>query len=369
MWIEETNSGKYKYVEQYTDYMTGKKKRVSVTMEKNTAATRKTALEVLLRMIEERQSAPKKIEELTFADLVEKYREYQHLTVKPSTYNRNFHQCNTLMKILGKDILISHLTANYIKESFLKTGKAPGTLNEHRVRLLALLNWGYENDYISDISFVKKFKPFKDQTHREKIQDKYLEQQELTRLIKSMNVKKWQLLTSFLSLSGLRIGEATALTVPDIDLREHVIHVNKTYDVNNKVVSTPKTLCSIRDVYIQPELEPICRDILLYTKMEGITYGYRTDLFICNTKGTYINLFSYNKYLRENAQKSIGRTLTAHTLRHTHASLLLANGASIETIARRLGHENSSITREIYLHVTEKLIEKDNNQIKAIKII
>ena len=27
MWIEETKNGKYKFVEQYTDYMTGKKKR------------------------------------------------------------------------------------------------------------------------------------------------------------------------------------------------------------------------------------------------------------------------------------------------------------------------------------------------------
>ena len=38
MWIEKTPSGKFKYVEQYTDYMTGKKKRVSITLEKDTAS-------------------------------------------------------------------------------------------------------------------------------------------------------------------------------------------------------------------------------------------------------------------------------------------------------------------------------------------
>lgn len=37
MWIEETKNGKYKAVERYTDYLTGKQKKVSVTMEKNTA--------------------------------------------------------------------------------------------------------------------------------------------------------------------------------------------------------------------------------------------------------------------------------------------------------------------------------------------
>jgi integrase len=369
MWIEETKSGKFKFVEQYTDYMTGKRKRVSVTMEKNTAATRRTALETLMRMIEERQNEPPEQQELTLEELVGKYREYQKMTVKESTYRRNFHQCNSIMKILGKDVLINHLTANYIKERFLSTGKEAGTLNEHRIRLLALLNWAYENDYINDISFTRKFKPFKDKTHREKIQDKYLEHEELSKLIQSMKVKKWELLTRFLSLSGLRIGEAAALTVSDIDWKEHVIHVTKTYDANNHIVDTPKTLCSIRDVYIQQELEPVCREILLYTKMESLACGYRTNLFLCSDKGDYICPCSYNKYLRENAQKVIGRRITAHTLRHTHASLLLANGTSIDTISRRLGHENSSITREIYLHVTEKLIEKDNEQIKTVRII
>ena len=48
MWIEETKNGKYKFVEQYTDYITGKKKRVSVTLEKKTAAAKKSAAAILV---------------------------------------------------------------------------------------------------------------------------------------------------------------------------------------------------------------------------------------------------------------------------------------------------------------------------------
>ncbi|MFR8313824.1 MAG: hypothetical protein ACLVBP_16545 [Ruminococcus sp.] len=43
---------------------------------------------------------------------------------------------------------------------------------------------------------------------------------------------------------------------------------------------------------------------------------------------------------------------------HTHASLLLEQGISIDTISRRLGHENSDVTREIYLHVTKSYRKK-----------
>lgn len=370
MWVEKTKTGKYKYTERYTDYMTGKIRRVSVTMEKNNPSTKKLARQALLRIIEERQNEePEEVQPLTLWQLVEHYRAYQKQSVKESTYHRNFYQCKALLEILGADVLVENLTANYIKERFLQTGEAFSTLNERRIRLIALLNWGYENDYITDVAYLRKFKPFKDATHREKIQDKYLESKELTTLIRGIEIKKWQQLTRFLVLSGLRIGEALALTAADLDMYNKVIHVNKTYDANNRSVGTPKTLCSIRDVYIQPELEPICRDLLLTAKLESMAYGVRTPLLFFNRNGNHINPFSYNKYLRERSEKLIGRRITAHTLRHTHASMLLASGVNIETIARRLGHENSKVTREIYLHVTEKLTERDNDQIRQAKII
>ena len=77
----------------------------------------------------------------------------------------------------------------------------------------------------------------------------------------------------------------------------------------------------------------------------------------------------HNKYLKENSLRILGREITPHALRHTHASLLLEQGISIDTISRRLGHENSDVTREIYLHVTKKLQEKDNQQIAKISIL
>ena len=67
--------------------------------------------------------------------------------------------------------------------------------------------------------------------------------------------------------------------------------------------------------------------------------------------------------------KSLGRKITPHVLRHTHASLLMANGMSTDAISRRLGHENSEITRRVYLHVTEKLKEQEQEQMKKIHLI
>ena len=42
---------------------------------------------------------------------------------------------------------------------------------------------------------------------------------------------------------------------------------------------------------------------------------------------------------------------TLHSLRHCHASLMLADGASIKTIAERLGHSNPALTLSVYSHL------------------
>ena len=44
-----------------------------------------------------------------------------------------------------------------------------------------------------------------------------------------------------------------------------------------------------------------------------------------------------------------------HSLRHTHATLLLEKGANIKDIQRRLGHSKLSTTMDTYSHVTENM--------------
>lgn len=369
MWIEETKNGKYKAVERYTDYLTGKAKKASVTMDKNTAQSRKAAQAALDEKIE-KASERKQRDDIRLGELVEKYRLGQALTVKKSTYQRNYFACNTLMDIMGRSTLVGRMTAKYVREQLLATGKEPGTLNEHMTRFKALVRWGYHNDYIPNASFLDKLEPFKDVPHKLKIQDKYLESEELKALTNGMAVEPWRLLTEFLALSGLRFGEAAALLKPDVDFNAGYVHVDKTYDYINDVTTTPKTPCSIRDVYMQEELKDLCKKIRSLMLRQQLRGGYGDSaLFLANMQGKNVSYYAYNKYLRENANRTLGRAITPHALRHTHASLLLEHGMSIDAISRRLGHENSQITREIYLHVTEKLKEKDNQQIANIKIM
>ena len=369
MWIEETKNGKYKFCERYTDYVTGKKKRVSVTMDKNTPKNRKLALDMLNKKI--KNHVPTEQKDLTLGELVERYRAYQEKVVKGSTCKRNYYSTNMIANILGTDTLVNRLSASYVMKKLLNTDKSPTSLNGYLKRFRAMINWAFKNDLIEDVSFLMKIENFKEEeTKRERIEDKFLETYEVNMLldnIKKSNRWHWYYLTQFLLLSGLRIGEAVALTLDDIDIANRIINVTKTYDIHTNQITSPKTRCSIREVYMQDELLDIVNKSLLYFKDVKMLHDVDNDLLFTSVTGCRVEYNSFEKFLRENS-KDINKKVTCHILRHTHASLLLAEGISVDTISRRLGHENSKITREIYLHVTEKLKEKDNAAIKNIKL-
>lgn len=373
MWVEKRENGNFKFVEEYKDYFTGKYRKVSITLEKDNKANRKLAQEVLREKIKKDQQEKGIVldKDLTLKELIEKYSNYQKSRVKESTYRRNNYVNDAIKNILGNDVIVNHLNAAYIKSQFEKSEYDKKRWEEIRKRLLALLRWGYENEYIKDISYLAKLKPNENvDQYREQIEDKFLESYESNKLLDAMNVLLWKQLTEFLILTGLRIGEAIALEKIDVDIKGKVIHVTKTYDTNNHVTTTPKTSEAMRDVYMQPELQKLCRKISNSMKLQKLEYGYDNNpLFFQDNDGGHVHYDAYRKYVREYGFKCFSRAITPHIFRHTHASLLAEQELSYELISRRLGHKGSKVTREIYIHVTKKIKEKDKEKMLQVKIL
>lgn len=250
------------------------------------------------------------------------------------------------------------MSAGWIRKQLLDTGKAPGTLNEHLKRLKTVLRWGYDNDVIP---WTKCPANFRDIPHKQKIEDKFLEADELAALVAGMKNDLWRDVTMFLALSGLRFGEAAALLRSDVDLADREIRITKTYDANTGTLTTPKTYESNRTIHMQPELYDLCRSIMATNviPMSGQFFQYPNG---------HISYNAYNKYLQTTAMETIGRKITPHALRHTHASLLMEQGVGIDAIAGRLGHADSKITKEIYAHITKKLQDQWDAELDGVKL-
>ena len=356
MWIEQRGD-KIKYTERFKDELTGKYRRVSVTMDKDTAHNRKIAT----ALIAEKWAAINKVGvRYKLSEVFDRYLDDCKKTLKESSWRRNVANAKRMRGMLGDDIYVDKLTAGYIRDKLLATKKKPSTLNEYIKRFKVVIKWAYANDYMDSTACVDKLKNFKDIPHRQKIADKFLNKSDLHKLVDAAGVTHWELLIRFMVLSGCRSGEAIALDVKDIDFSEKSIHIYKTCDAISGKITTPKTSDSIRDIHMQPELYTLCRRIISHSRrMRILNVNSDSEPFLLSDTGQRVHYYSFNKYLVELTQRLFGRSLTTHALRHTAASLWAEQGMSLEAISRRLGHSDSSITKEIYLHVTDGMEAAD----------
>ena len=364
MWIIKQKTGKFSAVERYKDRKTGKYKTVSTTLDKNTAQTRKAAQKKLSKKI---AALERRTGDCIFEAVCDAYLADQKRTVKASTYRRNRIAAETLQKIIGGYNPVESLTAGYVRKCLLDTGKGPGTLNGYIKRFKGIIRWAYSNDYISSPACADKLARFADVPHKEKIRDKFMDSDELNLLLSEMHEEHWKLLTEFLALSGLRVGEALALVPKDITDTDIII--NKNYDYINNKTTTPKTEYSNDYVHIQPQLKAVIKKINSFMRMRRIITGHtRAPLWMINEEGNTLSYYAFNKYLKENTLRVLGRELTTHALRHTHASLLAEQGIPLEVIKRRLRHSDSRITEQIYIHVTKERKRKDDELIDEVNI-
>lgn len=370
MFVEKIASGGYRFGMSFTDARTGKSRRVSVVMPKNNGACRREAEQILNERIEKINSELGSASTITLKRLTELYIAAITPQVKPTTLRRNAQKMTVICRLLGDDTLVAGLTARYVSQRFAASGRTNGTLNEDLIRFKAFMRWAYKNDYLEDVKWLDKLDPLPDTSAKEKNREKYLEGEELQRLLPELTVERNRLMIAFLALSGLRIGEAIALNDDDVDIQQRVIHVTKTYDHAGRQISKgAKTYASNRDVYMQDELYELCGEIRRFMKKEALRSGFRTDLFFHDESGNTVPYARLNKYFAQKCQAVVGRRLTLHSLRHTHASLLFEAGVPIAAVAARLGHADSKVTREIYLHVTKKVQERYNEQVRGVRFL
>lgn len=353
MWIN--NRGYMQ--ERITDPHTGLLRTVSVKCSGNSVKARDEAYRALQDRIKSLSES-----EFRLFPTIDVYLSEMQKEWKPSTYSHENSHFKQIKKILG-DAYMNKITAGYIRTRFIESGKNNHTLNDYQYSIKTFWRWAYRNDFVKSLEVADKLSTFRDTPKKERIQDKYLETSEVKRLLTAMADPRYKLLTKFLVLTGMRIGEVQALE--DSDVWGSIIRINKTYDRSNRIVTSPKSLESKREIHIQPELRE-CIDQIRELKE---IIGYTGKLFFPDANGKRIDYSSYNDYLELVSMGALGRKITPHIFRHTHCSILVMSGLSYEAIMARLGHGDSKVTKQIYTHRLKELKDKENRQIDSIKLL
>ena len=168
----------------------------------------------------------------------------------------------------------------------------------------------------------------------------------------------YQALIHLAIVTGARKGELIALTWDNIDLKTGTIIIKQSnYKLTGEEIKTKTTKSGkIRWVSIPPYCVSLLKDYRVHQMQEQIKAGdqWNDENWVFtqwNGKPMHVNTPShwFSKFL---AKYDLPHR-KFHALRHTSATLLLANGTNIKTVSSRLGHSQLSTTN-IYLHSIEE---------------
>lgn len=163
----------------------------------------------------------------------------------------------------------------------------------------------------------------------------------------------------FLFGTGLRWGEATALTWGDLDLNTTppTARITKAWKKGTNgapVLKHTKTRKSTRTVPLTDEVvavlgEPQAGDKFLFPSATGGHLWYGS--FNSNVWGKAVRDANNPKLCKAAGLTPIGKRPTIHDTRHTHASMLLAKGVPMNLVQSQMGHENITTTVGTYGHL------------------
>lgn len=158
---------------------------------------------------------------------------------------------------------------------------------------------------------------------------------------------EWHPILITLAGTGMRIGEATALQVGDVDLGRTppTITVSRGWEFTggtDHVLGAPKTARGARTIGIGADVVAYLRPLL----------GRPSDAWVFVRDGERVTerklVHQWNRWV---AQSGITKRPRLHDLRHTHASWMMARNYNLNDLSRRLGHASIKVTADTYGHL------------------
>lgn len=284
------------------------------------------------------------------------HRKTSYINTQENNYNKHireyFINVDNVGKLTYEDI---HQFREQLRQKIAQNSDKPlstNTINKIMILLKKIFDVGLRKGYYTTnpVKLLKKL-PI------EKTKMQFWTIAEFQQFLKLFEVDEYniKLLFTVLFFTGLRLGEALALTWQDVDFTSNTIHVTKSTYVNKGIshISTTKTKAGTRRIIINKKLS---QELETWQKKQAkqlqqfsndiTTLQVFQNSPIIITKDAIEK--QYKKILeRDNTLKKI----RIHDFRHSHASLLINNGEDYLVVKERLGHASITTTIDTYSHL------------------
>lgn len=191
---------------------------------------------------------------------------------------------------------------------------------------------------------------------------KYYDEEQTAKLLEAIagitgrffKYKVFIILTLFL---GSRRGETLGLEWKDIDFDKGIIHIRRDSEYTETdgiYTGNTKNETSIRDVSVPDEILDLLKEYKAWQNERRLKKGDKwidTDRLFTQHDGKPMHPDTVSSWFADFIKANNLPPITIHGLRHTNASIMIANNVDIITVAGRLGHADKATTARIYAHM------------------
>lgn len=182
-------------------------------------------------------------------------------------------------------------------------------------------------------------------------------------LIKALESEelKFRVIILLTIFTGLRRGEVLGLELQDVDLKNSSITVRQASQYVSSIgiyTKDPKTETSNRVIRIPDSITKLLKDYKRKQSKKRLKLGDKwqnTNRLFVQWNGSPMHPDTITKWFRQFLEDKNLPHITFHGLRHTHATLLIAQGLDVRTVSNRLGHAQTSTTLNIYAHAFARI--------------
>ena len=190
---------------------------------------------------------------------------------------------------------------------------------------------------------------------------RYLDEEQAARLMEALESADIQNRTmiKLLLYTGMRRGELCGLTWEDIDFEKSVIHIRRSslYLADKGIFEDEtKNATSRRSIKVPADAMQALRAFRAWQRRQALQLGDQwqaSGRVFTAWNGAPIHPDTvtgwFARFIKENDLPDI----SLHSLRHTNATLLIAAGTNLQTVAARLGHASVTTTSKIYAHAIQ----------------
>jgi integrase len=347
------------------DPITGKRRQKTVSGFKTKKEAQAACAELIAKIEKEGYTEPARLTLAEFAENVIKGEIEPNY--RPSTTHTYIQTLKLIKETIGH-IELSKLNAlhiqhfvKHLREKGLKNGTIKSRLSKLKRILRYATKWKLiPYDLASAIEMPKTEKNMK-----------YWTFDECMEFLEKAKGDQYYLVFLLTIFTGLRRGEVLGIPISNVDFENNTIKIDQQITVVNgkaKIEKVLKSESSYRVIDVPTDIMRQLKRHIHEQKKLFFELGIRNEhnLVFTTSTGHPVHPTNISMRFKSLCEKYGMKPIPFHGLRHSHATMLAEMKENVHAIADRLGHSSTTITNEMYIHLTNKMKSSLSEKLEVI---